>query len=187
MKLQSKLWGAVALTAALAAPLSANAQSRGRTDGPEGSEYGKGGYADPGGGAFSLEFNWGAAVLDTQPLGGAPEGPPLFIGATASFWGDDWYQLDVSGSYIFDGGRFDVLAGPRFRTYGWPLSLSLGVKAGLMYIPEVGSRFGVAPSIGADMMTGNDHILLGLGYSPNIPVGGGGIAHKLFMNIGFRF
>ena len=187
MKPQAKLWGAVALAAAIVAPLSANAQERGRTDGPEGSEYGKGGYDDPGGGSFSLEFNWGAAVLDREPLGGAPEGPPLFVGGTLSFWGDDWFQLDVSGAYLFDGGRVDVLVGPRFRTYGWPVSLSLGLKAGAMYIPEVGTRFGVAPQVGVDLVMANDHVLAGLAYAPDVPIGGGGVAHKLFMNIGYRF
>jgi hypothetical protein len=187
MKRHSRLWGAVALLAAVAMPLSASAQPRGRTDGPEGSEYGKGGYDDPGGDSFSLEFNWGAAILERAPLGGAPEGPPLFVGATASFWGDDWYQLDVSGSYILDGGRLDVLAGPRFRTYGYPLSLYVGLRAGLIYIPEVGGRFGLAPQAGADLLIANEHIILGVGYSPSVPIGGGGMAHKVFMNIGYRF
>lgn len=187
MKRHSKLWGAVALVAAMAAPLSANAQERGRTDGPEGSEYGKGGYADPGGGAFSLEFNWGAAMHAGPHRRGAPEGPPLFLGATASFWGDDWVQLDVSGAYLLDGGRVDLLAGPRFRTYGWPLSLSVGLKAGLMVIPQEGTFFGLSPQVGADLLLGNEHVLLGLGYAPDIPIGGGSLAHKLFMNIGYRF
>ena len=187
MKRHAKLWGAVALAAAIAAPLSANAQGRGRTDGPEGSEYGKGGYDDPGGGTVSLEFNWGAAVLSEAPRRGAPKGPPLFVGGTLSFWGDDWYQLEVSGAYLLDGGRLNFMAGPRFRTYGWPLSFVVGVKAGLIHIPEVGSLFGLSPSIGADMLMANDHILFGLAYSPDIPLGGGGLAHKVFMNVGYRF
>lgn len=57
MKRHSTLCGALMLLAA-AAPLTAGAQERGRTDGPEESEYGKGGYADPGGRGVSLQLDW---------------------------------------------------------------------------------------------------------------------------------
>jgi hypothetical protein len=187
MKRQTRLWGALALLAACAMPLSASAQPRGRTDGPEGSEYGKGGYDDPGGDTLSLEFNWGAALPAEVWVGREKEGPPLFVGATASFWGDDWYQLDVSGAYLLEDGRLNLMAGPRFRTYGYPLSLYLGLRAGLIYIPNVGGRFGLSPQAGADLLIANEHIILGLGYSPDIPLGGGGLVHKLSMNIGYRF
>ncbi len=190
MKRQVRVWGAVALLAAM--PLSALAQEGGRTDGPEGSEYGKGGYRDPGGGQFSLEFNWGAAVNQVSPPEGAPEGPPLFLGLTASLWGDDWFQLDFSGAYVMDGGRLDLLVGPRFRTYGYPLSLHAGLKAGAIVIPEVGLRFGLSPQVGADLMLGNrDNIILGLAYAPDIPlpveITGDSVTHRLFMSLGYRF
>jgi hypothetical protein len=190
-KLQARVWGAVALLAAM--PLPALAQERGRTDGPEGSEYGKGGYADPSGRRFSLEFNWGAAVNAEPPPLGAPEGPPLFLGLTASLWGDDdWYQLDFSGSYVLDGGRLNLLVGPRFRTYGYPLSLHAGLRAGAIVIPEVGLRFGLSPQVGADLLLGEqDDIILGLSYVPDVPlpaeIDGGGITHRLFMSLGYRF
>jgi hypothetical protein len=58
MKRLARVWGVAALAAAVVVPLSAHAQPRGRTDGPEGSEYGKGGYADPRESRFSLELNW---------------------------------------------------------------------------------------------------------------------------------
>lgn len=192
MKRQVRLWGAVAVLAAL--PLSAVAQERGRTDGPEGSEYGKGGYEDlhGGGGRVSLEFNWGAALNAERPPPGAPEGPPLFLGLTASFWGDDWYQLDISGSYVLDGGRTNLLVGPRFRTYGYPLSLHAGLRAGAIFIPEEGVRFGLSPIVGADILVGNrEDIILGLSYSPDIPLpaeaDGSGITHRTFMSLGYRF
>lgn len=191
MKRQAIMWGAAALLAAM--PVSALGQEQGRTDGPEGSEYGKGGYRDLNGGRFSLEFNWGAAVNQEQAPEGAPEGPPLFVGLTASLWGDDWYQLDFSGAYIMDGGRLDLLVGPRFRTYGYPLSLSLGLKAGAIIIPEVGLRFGLSPQVGADLLLGDrDDLILGLAYAPDFPLpveinGDSNITHRLFMSIGYRF
>ncbi|ADO74109.1 hypothetical protein [Stigmatella aurantiaca] len=188
MKRHATLWGAVTLLAAM----PALAQDRGRTDGPEGSEYGKGGYEDLHGGRFSLEFNWGAAINAEEPPRGAPEGPPLFLGLTASLWGDDWYQLDFSGSYVLDGGRLNLMVGPRFRTYGYPLSFHLGLRAGAIYMPEIGTRFGLSPIVGADVLVGSgDSLLLGLSYSPDIPlptnIDGGDITHRLFMSVGYRF
>jgi len=169
VKRHARVWGAVALLALL--PLSAGAQERGRTDGPEGSEYGKGGYEGLGGGRLSLELHWGAAIHQESSPEGAPEGPPLFVGLTASFWGDDWYQLDFTGAYVLDGGRLDLLVGPRFRTYGSPASLHAGLKAGAMFIPEVGVRFGLSPQVGADLLLGSrDEILLGLAYALDIPL-----------------
>jgi hypothetical protein len=188
MKRHATLWGAVTLLAAL----PALAQERGRTDGPEGSEYGKGGYEELHGGQFSLEFNWGAALNAEEPPRGAPEGPPLFLGLTASFWADDWFQLDATGSYVLDGGRLNLMVGPRFRTYGYPLSLHLGLRAGAIYMPEIGTRFGLSPIIGADVpVDRGENLLLGLSYSPDIPLpaedDGGDICHRVFMSIGYRF
>ena len=114
VKRQARVWGAVALLAVI--PLSASAQERGRTDGPEGSEYGKGGYESLDEDRLSLELHWGAAVNQESSPAGAPEGPPLFLGLTASFLGDGWYQLDFTGAYVFDGGRLNLLVGPRVRT-----------------------------------------------------------------------
>lgn len=191
VKRQARVWGAVAFMALL--PLTVGAQERGRTDGPEGSEYGKGGYEDLNGGRrFSLELNWGAAINQGTSPDGAPEGPPLFIGVTGSFWGDDWYQLDFTGTYAMDGGRMNLLVGPRFRTYGYPLSFHAGLKAGAIYIPEVGTRFGLSPQIGADVLVGNrEDIILGLAYALDIPLpawsDGRNNTHRVFMSLGYRF
>lgn len=165
----------------------ASAQERGRTDGPEGSEYGKGGYDDGRGGPFSLEFIWGAAFYSSPTPRGAPEGPPLFVGLTGAFWADDWFQLELSGAYLFDGGRINALVGPRFRTAGYPVSLNAGLKAGGLVIPEEGFRFGISPQVGADIMLYRDRLLLGLNYAADIPLGGGSVANRVFMNVGYRF
>lgn len=188
MKRHARLCGALALLAA-AAPLTAVAQERGRTDGPEESEYGKGGYDDPGGRGVSLQLDWGAAINAEEPPRGAPEGPPLYVGATLSLWGDDWFQLDVSGAYVFDGGRFIGMVGPRFRTWGWPIAFTAGLRAGAIVIPEgEGLRFGIEPNVGAEFMLGDqDNILLGLNYLPAIPIGGGGVTHRLGMSVGYKF
>lgn len=187
MKRHARLCGALLLLAT-AAPLTAGAQSRGRTDGPEESEYGQGGYGDPGGRGVSLQLDWGAAGNTEEPARNAPDGPPLYVGATLSLWGDDWYQLDASGAYIFDGGRFVAMVGPRFRTWGWPLVFTAGLRAGAIVIPDEGLRFGLSPLVGAEFVLGDDdNIILGLNYTPDIPIGDGGITHRLGMSIGYRF
>ncbi|MGE6760793.1 hypothetical protein ACQKGO_22435 [Corallococcus interemptor] len=188
MKRPVTLCGALALLA-VAAPLTASAQERGRTDGPEESEYGTGGYYGDSRRGVSLQLDWGAAINSQENPRGAPEGPPLFVGATVSLWGDDWYRLDVSGAYVFDGGRFIGNVGPTFRSWGWPVAFTLGLKAGAMVIPEgEGLRFALSPQVGAELyLDRRDHVLMGLHYSPDIPIGGGGVTNRLFMNVGYRF
>ncbi len=168
------------LCCALAFPLAALAD--GRTDGPEGSEIGKGGYERVGGGNYSLGLDWGYAG------GAAPASPgaPLFVGLTGSYWADDWFLIDVSASYLFYQKNFDVLAGPRMRTTFYPVSTSLGLKAGATFASDGALRFGLQPNVGADILLGR--VTLGLFYAPDIlfsnPIT---VAHKIGMNIGMRF
>lgn len=190
VKRHTRVWSALALLAVM--PLVASAQERGRTDGPEGSEYGKGGYESLYEHRFSLELHWGAAVSQEASPVGAPEGPPLFLGLTASFWGDDWFQIDFTGAYVLDGGRTDLLVGPRFRTYGYPLNFHAGLKAGAIFVPEVGVRFGLSPEVGADLSLGyRENVLLGLAYALDIPLpamlDGTSNTHRVFMTVGYRF
>ena len=191
MKRLAWLWGAASLAAAvMMAPSPARAQQRGRTDGPEGSEYGKGGYSRSSDSRFSLEFNWGAAFAadaTTVRRGSVP----LFLGGTASLWGAEWYQFDLSGAYVMQNGQWSVLAGPRFRTYGFPVSFNVGLKAGGFFIPDTGLRFGLSPQVGVDLFAANERLVLGLGYALDVPIVGSGdfrgIMNRLFMNIGYRF
>lgn len=187
MKRLTQGWGAAALVATVVVPLSAGAQPRGRTDGPEGSEYGKGGYSRASESRFALELNWGAAfAAHLSELEGA-EGPPLFIGGTASLTGADWYQFDLSGAYVLQTGQVSALVGPRFRTYGAPVSLHAGLKAGAFLVPDEGLRFGLSPQAGVDVFMANERLVLGLGYALDIPVARRGLTNRLFMNVGYRF
>lgn len=160
------------------------------TDGPEGSEYGKGGYGDNSGN-FSLEFNWGAATVEDETLKDGTiikaDGTPLFVGITGAFWMDDWFQLEISGQTLLINGNTNILVGPRFRTAAYPVSFSAGLKAGVILVEDVGARFGISPQLGADIFLA-DRYLLGLGYATDIPVGTEGEeAHRLFMTLGYRF
>jgi hypothetical protein len=189
MKRLARMWGAAALAVAVVVPLSARAQARGRTDGAEGSEYGKGGYSGSVDSRFSLEVNWGA-VIPADVLNARPSGPPMFLGLTASLWGEDWYQLDFSGNYLMDSGRMDVLVGPRFRTStGFPVSLHAGLKAGALFIPERGTHFGVSPQAGVDVRLPGSRILMGLNYALDLPFGAttAHVTNRFFLNAGYRF
>jgi hypothetical protein len=166
--------------AAFSTSIPALAQSRGRTDGPEGSEYGKGGYSRLGGEQFSLAFDWGASIeADNSKT-------PLFVGLTASYWSTDWFLLDFSSAYLLSSKRYNILLGPRFRSITYPVSLSIGLKAGPIFLQDGGVRFGLSPQIGGDLLL-ERRIILGLGYAPDIPLGSGGVAHRIFMTLGYRF
>jgi hypothetical protein len=180
--IRRSLWvGALAL-AVLGLSTPVFAQSRGRTDGPEGSEYGKGGYNRLGGN-FSLAIDWGAAIESDNTYTGSP----LFVGLTASYWATDYFLLDASANYLLSSKKFDLLVGPRFRTVTWPVSFSVGFKAGPIFLPNNAVRFGISPQAGFDLLL-ERHLILGVGYAPDIPLGdGGGVAHRIFMTVGYRF
>ncbi|MGQ0508888.1 MAG: hypothetical protein ACT4TC_26600 [Myxococcaceae bacterium] len=172
---------------AVVAAYAAVAQERGRTDGPEGSEYGKGGYRRASGsGRFSFGLNFGAALGNSPPLSGAGTGRvPLMVGGTLSFWGDDWFVLDLDGAYNFNQQRVHLNIGPRFRTGFWPVSLWAGLKAGPTITQFEGVRFALTPTVGADIVFDNG-ILAGIGYAFDI-VFAGEHSHRIYMNVGYRF
>jgi hypothetical protein len=179
----------IVLAAALASPAFANeGATGGRTDGPEGSEIGYGGYSRSGGGAFSLQLDWGAAFPALTPVR-----VPMYVGLTAGFWVDEWFVVEGSVLHAFSN-RTEILLGPRFRTVTYPASLSIGVKAGAMIFPGL-AAFGIAPQIGADFLV-RDHFLMGINYaldlafvrttfsptSNNVLVG-----HRIWLGVGYRF
>src|SRR6266849_4177515 len=127
--IRRSLWVGVIALAMLGLATDVFAQSRGRTDGPEGSEYGKGGYNRLGGAQqFSLALDWGAAIESDNTYTGSP-----------------------------------------------------------LFLPNNNVRFGISPQAGFDFML-ERHVILGIGYAPDIPLGdGGGVAHRIFMTIGYRF
>ncbi len=174
----------------LIVPVAAEAQSRGRTDGPPGSHIGAGGYEAAGFYRYSAEMQFGAALSERPALSGRDDGPPLSFGAAFSFWGDDWVRLDLSAHHLFHNSQTFFLVGPRFQTGFWPVSASAGVKGGLAIVPDFGIRFAISPQVGAEMLIG-DRLVLGLGYALDIPVDTRDstvvLSHRPHMNMGFRF
>ena len=158
----------------------------GRTDGAEGSEVGQGGYTSAGGGKFSLSLNWGASIQESQPLSGTGGTAPLFVGLTGGYWLDEQFVLELSGQYLLNNGRVNLLVGPKARTGFYPISLYVGLKAGAIFIPNAGLRFGLSPEVGADILIRRKFIM-GLGYAPDFAIGYGNTNHRIFMNIGYKF
>jgi hypothetical protein len=187
----------VSLAALLVASPS-YAQARGKTTGPEGSEIGKGGYVPAAGepGMFSLQVDFGGAFPNEGSFS-----PPLFFGGTASFWGSEWYRIDLSGAFIpadDDVNVFEALVGPSVRFPIWPIGLSLGVQAGA-YVPrESGdvdlpegagdTRFVVSPRAGLDFLVEEQRLQLGLYANYDLTIGDVDLSIvRTYLSLGYRF
>jgi len=160
------------------------AQRRGgRTDGPEGSEIGYGGYSAPTVSKFSLAVDGGANIALRKS---SAEGAPLYLGGTASYWITDWATLGVHVNYAFNTERLVALIGPIFRTDTWPVSFNLGLRAGIANDEK--TRFAISPEIGADMLL-VDHFLIGLVVAWDLPIGEGANPSQLRigLRLGWRF
>jgi hypothetical protein len=161
------------------------AQDRGRTDGPEGSEVGKGGYTPASGGlgGFSLTLDGGGAFTTKGPQ----ISPPLFAGITASYWNQEFYRIDLSGFYIPDPKIWGVMLGPSFHTTTWPVAFSAGFQAGL-HIPNEGSvNFILSPRVGMDFIT-ESHFQLGVNanWDLNLADFDRSII-RVYLSVGYRF
>ena len=108
------------------------------------------------------------------------------MGGTLTYWYTDWFLVDLSGGYIFTSKKSDALVGPRFRLPFYPLGFSLGLKAGALFIPTLGTRFAIAPTVAADLLIA-DHLILALNYAPNIAIGTNDVTHLFYLSLGYRF
>lgn len=137
------------ILAILALAVPTFADDSGRTDGPEGSEYGKGGYRYwSTGGAYFLEGFVGAAVVDTDLEVSKTD---LFSGVNAGYMVEDWLAVQLGFGHISDQKTNLFSAGMRSSYDLDPFSYSFSLDTEL-YSPDVGStKFGIAPGVGAEM------------------------------------
>ena len=98
----------------------------------------------------------------------------------------DWFLLDAHGSYAFNNQRTALLVGPRFRTWTWPVSASIGLRAGMILEPSNGLRFGLSPIAALDMIFAR-HFIAGLEGCVDVPLGGNGVSVRVGLNLGWRF
>jgi len=156
----------------------------GRTDGPEGSEVGYGGYAPLEVRRFSLAVDGGASIgLKSMGKG---NGAPLYVGGTLSYWMTDWSLLSVHANYAFNTERLMALIGPSFRTDTWPVSFTIGLKAGIAH--DVKTRFALSPELGMDMLLAQ-RFIIGLLGAWDLPIGEGSKPSQLRigLQLGWRF
>ncbi len=180
-----KRFAAFSMTTALAlllVPFGAIASERGRTDGPEGSEIGKGGYERPGASNGSLAFEWGAAFGDDSD-----KGAPLYLGVKGGYSLNYWIDAEASFLYSIPTESYALLLGPSFRSDALdPIILFAGIKAGPMVFPGSKLYLGISPEVGAELLMG-DRASVGLKYAVDFPISRDLIAHRIGMTLGYRF
>ena len=138
----------------------------GRTDGPEGSEIGTGGYANwrtPG--SSYVEGYFGAAGVDVEVDNGPNNSETeLLSGVNGGYLIEDWLAFQLGFGHI--GGDLNVnlfTAGMRNSVELEPFNYFFSFDAEL-YSPDVGDgHFGIVPGVGAEMVL-NKHLRVGLRF-----------------------
>lgn len=159
-------WTWIALVLGLAAGVGADEPGTGRTDGPEGSEYGTGGYAHYGtGGQFYVEPFFGAAAVDIEDdqIGLDISETDLVSGIDLGYMVEDWLAFQVGYGFISDQKTSLYSAGMRslYNLEPFTYYLSLGAE---LYSPDEGDdQFGIVPGVGTEMVL-SDHLRVGLGF-----------------------
>ena len=160
-----RAWIAVGVVAMWAGSALAADPPPGRTDEPEGSEIGTGGYRfarTPG--VFFVEPFMGSAVVDIEP-DDADElsETDLFYGLEVGYQTEDWLGVHFGYGYIADQKTKLYNVGIRNILQYEPFSYYLRLDAEL-YSPDQGSsKFGIAPGVGAQLVL-SDHLLMGLQF-----------------------
>jgi len=133
----------------------------GRTDGPEGSEYGAGGYwHHRESGTFFTEGLFGAAAVDAEH---AATRTDLISGIDAGYMVEDWLAFLVGYAHIADQSIDLFSLGMRSQYDMDPFNyyFSLGAE---LYSPDRGDdQFGIIPGVGAEMIL-TDRARVGLAY-----------------------
>ena len=149
----------ITLIALLALAVGAQAATPGRTDGPEGSEYGAGGYHYKAQyGRFYTEGFWGAATVE-----GSDTETSLISGLNAGYMVEEWLAFQVGFARILEQNINLYAGGVRSAYITRPFNYYFSLDAEL-YSPESGdTRFGIAPGVGAEVIL-SDRLRVGLRY-----------------------
>jgi opacity protein-like surface antigen len=161
-------WTWLVWTLGLVASAGAAEPDTGRTDGPEGSEYGTGGYRYYGlGGRYFLESFFGSARVDVE----VEEVEDLDHSSQTDLLGgfNVGYQIEEGLSFLLGFGyiseqKISLFSGGMRTNYDLrPFSYFLSLDAEI-YSPDQGdSKFGIVPGAGAELLL-SDHLRVGLAY-----------------------
>lgn len=161
-----------------------------RTDGPEGSEIGYGGYPWQNSGQLFVEGMFGAAAIDIEPEGGGPDvsQTDLISGVSVGYLMEDWLGFQVGYGHIGGDQKTNLYsAGVRNMLNYEPINAFLSLDAEL-YSPDVGdTHFGIAPGVGAEVML-TQRLRVGLKYQRDLIFADDNISlHRFAANLHFRF
>jgi len=163
MKSKNKLTGLVRMGLGLGlcivlatSTVEANEAQRGRTDGAEGSELGKGGYSGDVG-----QWAVGAKLGATSCKGC----DSLLFGAHVDYGIDDWAILEMGFSLYPDADLSIASLAGKFRTVWDPVAFYFLV-GGEIGFGNSTSEFAVAIGAGADFLL-NNKMEVGLGWKVN--------------------
>jgi hypothetical protein len=132
--------------------IAMNAATPGRTDGPEGSEYGKGGYGRfRSEGRLYAEGFFGSAIVHRDD-GVDADQTDLFGGLYVGYRMENWLGFQVGYARIADQNTSLWSAGTRSVFDADPFAYYVALDAEI-YAPEVGeSAFGIAPGAGIEVL-----------------------------------
>ncbi len=162
-----KTWITAVMVLACTVAGNAAEPTPGRTDGPEGSEVGRGGYPHYGTpGSLFIEPLFGAAAVDIEFQGPGDDSSQtdLIYGANVGYYMEEWLAVQIGYGYIagnqkaslYSAGIRNVL---RNEPFNWFMSLDAE-----LYSPDAGdSHFGIAPGVGAEIVI-SEKLRAGLQY-----------------------
>lgn len=160
-----KPWITVALIMACTTASQAAEPSPGRTDGPEGSEVGRGGYPHYGTpGSLFIEPFFGAANVDIEGTGDESSQTDLIYGANVGYFMEEWLGVHAGYGYIAGDQKASIYsAGIRNILRNEPFNWFMGLDTELYSPDEGNSHFGIAPGVGAEVVL-SDRFRAGLQY-----------------------
>ena len=163
----------------LAAGARADSATPGRTDGPEGSEYGKGGYWHKAQyGRFYTEGFLGAAMVERTEVRfdrNSNEKTDLVLGGHAGYMIEEWLAFQLGFARVLDQGISIYSGGIRSSYVYQPFNYYVSLDAGLYSLPDAGNRFdktlfGIAPGVGGEVML-SDHLRVALRFQRDFVFG----------------
>ena len=125
----------------------------GRTDGPEGSEYGKGGYGRfRSEGQLYVEGYLGSATVSTEYESGLEtQETDLFTGLYVGYQIENWLGFQVGYARIANQAAHLISAGTRSVFDASPFAYYLAIDAEIYAPAGRDSHFAVAPGVGAEV------------------------------------